>query len=440
MSSDATAANAPREIETDRASSGPTARAPAPLRRSNHLFAAASLLVGVVIVAGLIAVLWESSQLNRPNASAAHGNQASHPVASTDSNSAQAAQAMARLLALRTLGNEAREALASHEKESAAWEKAVSQIIEGKAGKKIAASDGQVERIASILDKNRLTETQLVSLKQQLETLLAPLDEAFRAGNVGFSPDGSYAGDVERIRNRLKDSAADLRDDGELLEILRRDSAENTPSEDSLSDRLEERRLFRARERLAAIEQATKAAHENTIRVVGEAEADVIKKKAEAEAEAKRLVGAVEAKRLIEEAELRKKTLDDELARKKLAEEAEMLRKRAEDPAVQRRYSALLDKGYRRFNSHPKAAYLDKSIEPAPASWSELNSNGWLADAKSFARALCPQPLAGYADVPNDRRTRPYPSNDAEWKQVELMLREFKELGPIWIEMKLLSP
>lgn len=440
MSSDASAANVPREIETDRASSGPAARASVPLRRSNHLFAAAALLVGVVIVAGLIAVLWESSQLNRPNVAAAQGSQAPQTVTSTDSNSAGAAQAIARLLALRTLGAEAREALAAHEKEAAAWDKAVSLIAEGGVGRKIAASDVQVERIASILDKNRLTETQLISLKQQLDTLLAPVDEAFRAGNVGFSPDDSYASDVDRIRNRLKESTADLRDDGELLEIVRRDSAENTPSEASLSERLEERRLFRARERLAAIEQTTKAAHENAIRVVGEAEAEVIKKKAEAEAEAKRLVGAVEAKRLVEEAELRKKTLDDELARKKLAEEAEMLRKRAEDPAVQRRYSALLDKGYRRFNSHPKAAYLDKSIEPEPASWSELNSNGWLADVKSFARALCPQPLAGYADVPNDRRTRPYPSSDGEWKQVESMLLEFKSLGPIWREMGLISP
>jgi hypothetical protein len=440
MSSDASAANAPREIETDRAPSGPSSRSPAPLRRSNHLFAAAALLVGVVIVAGLIAVLWESAQLNRPNAPAAHGSQASQSIVQSDSNPAQAAQAMARLLALRTLGAEAREALGNYEKESKAWEKTVSQIVEGPAGRKVAASDERVDRVAIILDKDRLTETQLKSLMQQLDTLLLPVDEAFRAGNVGFLADASYAVDVERIRDELKRAAVGFQADRELLEVVIKDSAEGTPSGAALSDRLKERRLIRASERLAAIERAAKAAHEDAIRVVGEAEAEAIGKKAAAEAEAKRLLGATEAKRLIEEAELRRKTLDDELARRKLAEEAAILRKRAEDPAVQRRYSALLDKGFRRFNSHPKAAYLDKSIEAEPASWSELNSNGWLADVKSFARALCPQPLAGYQDVPNDRRTRPYPSTDAEWKQMEPMLQEFKQLGPLWREMGLLGP
>lgn len=329
--------------------------------------------------------------------------------------------------------------MSRYEGEFASWEKAVTQITEGIAGRKLAANDERVDRLAVVLDKERMSEAQLDGLKQQLETLVAPADEAFRTGNVGFLPDASYGAEVERIRDQLKRAAVGLRDDRELLEILVQDSAQDTPAEAALSDRLKERRLLRARERLAAIEAAAKAAHENGIRVVGEAEADAITKRATAEAEAKRLIGASDAKRLIEEAELRRKTLDDELARRKLAEEAATLRKRAEDPAVQRRYSALLDKGFRRFNSHPKAAYLDKSIEAEPASWSELNSNGWLADTKSFARALCPQPLAGYSDVPNDRRTRPYPSTDAEWKQAELMLQEFKQLGPTWVEMRLLS-
>lgn len=438
MSTDASAANAPREIETDRTPSGPSARTPTPIRRGNHLFAAAALLVGLIIVAGLIAVLWESARLNGSTASAANGSPVPKGAAPSEGNSTQAAQATARPLALRTLGTEAREALSKYEGEFASWEKAVTQITEGTAGKKLGANDEVVDRLAVVLDKDRMSEAQFDGLKQQLETLVAPADEAFRTGNVGFLPDASYGAEVERIRDQLKRAATGLRDDRELLEILVQDSAQEIPAEAALSERLKERRLVRARERLAAIETAAKAAHENAIRVVGEAEAEAISKRAAAEAEAKRLIGASEAKRLIEEAELRRKTLDDELARRKLAEEAATLRKRAEDPAVQRRYSALLDKGFRRFNSHPKAAYLDKSIEAEPASWSELNSNGWLADVKSFARALCPQPLAGYQDVPNDRRTRPYPSTDSEWKQVELMLQEFKSLGPIWVEMKLL--
>lgn len=148
----------------------------------------------------------------------------------------------------------------------------------------------------------------------------------------------------ELIRDQLKRAPTGIRHDRELLKILVQDNAQEPPAEAALLDRLEERRLLRARERLAATEAAAKAAREDAIWVVGEAEAESITKEAAAEPEAKRLTAATEGKRLIEEAKLRRKTLEDELARRKLAEEAATLRRRTEDPAVQRRYTVLLDK------------------------------------------------------------------------------------------------
>src|SRR5262245_11056585 len=114
MSTDSTAVNSPRESETDRGFSGHTSRNPTPLRKSNHLFAAAALLVGLIIVAGLIAVLWESARLSGSPTAAANG--LGKPKAgSLPNNTAETAQTTARLIALRTFGTEARDALAQYE-------------------------------------------------------------------------------------------------------------------------------------------------------------------------------------------------------------------------------------------------------------------------------------------------------------------------------------
>lgn len=446
MSTDASAATGPREIETDRRTN---TASPTPVRKANHLFAAVALAIGLIIVAGLVAVLWESAKLNRPVAAAAAmqsnvpDSAAAAPLpppAPASVNSAPAILATARLLALRTVAAEARAELEKLDSELRGWKTALAEIMEGDAGKRLAADDGLLDRFLIIFDRERPSETHVESLKQQLDVLAGPIDEAFRNGNAAFAPERSYVTEIERIEDALKEAAAAYRGDREMLHSLLQESAKQTPVTRAFAERLQERRQANARQRLETIEAQSKAAREEAVRLVGAAEADAIKKKAEAEAEAKRLLGESESQQLIADAESRKKILEDEFARRRGAEEMASLRRRAEDSEVQRRYSPFLEKGRLRFDAPPTSNYLAVSAELERVSWGQLNANGWLSDVKSFARALTSQPLVENHHYVNDRRTWPYPTTEAEWKVRQAMLEEFKQLGPIWVEMRLLNP
>jgi hypothetical protein len=62
-----------------------------------------------------------------------------------------------------------------------------------------------------------------------------------------------------------------------------------------------------------------------------------------------------------------------------------------------------------------------------------------LKDAESFAKAMSKQPNTDF-NIFNDRPTHAYPKTAAEWDEMEKLLAQFRLLGPIWVEMKLLDP
>lgn len=119
-------------------------------------------------------------------------------------------------------------------------------------------------------------------------------------------------------------------------------------------------------------------------------------------------------------------------------EEASRLRKLAEDPNVQKKYSAFLQQGYVQF-SFPPGFMEHRSERPLTVSFNDLIGKGWLKDSETFARAISRRPNTEYRAF-NDRPTHPYPRSDAEWKEMERLLEEFKMLAPVWVKMELLRP
>jgi hypothetical protein len=48
------------------------------------------------------------------------------------------------------------------------------------------------------------------------------------------------------------------------------------------------------------------------------------------------------------------------------------------------------------------------------------------------------QPNRNYS-VLSDRPTHAFPKTPEEWDEMEKLLKLFRELGPVWVEMKLLE-
>jgi hypothetical protein len=114
----------------------------------------------------------------------------------------------------------------------------------------------------------------------------------------------------------------------------------------------------------------------------------------------------------------------------------ERLKMLANDPAIQEKYAALLDKGHVLIG-HPEhfGNFKDKTERALPASLTAVQHHGYLNKVESFAKLLC-----GINKMSaNDRRKRSdYPKTEDDWKRWEEMRREFAELAPIWVEMGLL--
>lgn len=147
-----------------------------------------------------------------------------------------------------------------------------------------------------------------------------------------------------------------------------------------------------------------------------------------AKAEADKVLAQGDAQRLQLEAEAQQAREQGRVERLKIL---------ANDPSVQQKYTAVLDKGHVLITSTEYTGHFKwKSERALPASLSEVQKHGHVRTVENFAKLMC-----GIGNLAaNDRRKRSdYPKTDEDWKRWEDMRREFTELAPIWVEMGLLS-
>ncbi len=337
------------------------------------------------------------------------------------------ALAKAKTEALQSRAQEVKALLTKLEKEATGWGPRVQEILRGEPGKRLANNLGRVEQLAALLDKERLSPAMAQSWSKQMTTLLEPLEVAIQADDKFFAPEETLVRAVEALARNAQDRLQEYEQDRSILETMVQDSAAQEIGTRTLGQALEEHRSAKDRKKAAEIAVLKEAALR-----------DLVQKTAQAEIEAARIVEEEKAKQLLQKAGLEKSRLQQETELTKRQADKDRLRRLAEDPAVQAKYQALLQAGYMQFTSSPRGL-VTRGDRPLPASLGNLSQHGWLRDTETFAKALSRQPNRDY-NAFNDRPTLPYPQTDAEWKEIERLLEEFRLVSPLWVEMKLLRP
>ncbi|MCE5269541.1 MAG: hypothetical protein LLG00_16820 [Planctomycetaceae bacterium] len=313
------------------------------------------------------------------------------------------------------------------------------QLPESESGKRIAASIPHLDQYRALLQDPDRKPVRLVS--QHQDTVNVHLDTVrtyLGRGDNTALPNPQLVQDLERIEKEIKTLAPKYHRDRLTLENLVSETMATAPASTTLEKAVEQREREVAAGYAKQLAETRATADKEAQRVLREAEEKAIKEEAEAKAAAAARLAKEKVEKVRKDTDQQIAVLRDEEARKKREEETKRLRTLAEDPNVQAKYSALLRKGYMTFKGTPGAPQ-DMGQRPAPASFGDLNSRGWLKSVETFARAMSRQPSPDY-NVFNDRPTLAFPKTPAEWEEMEELYEQFKVLGPIWVEMKLLEP
>jgi len=348
------------------------------------------------------------------------------------------ARAKAKLLDAKNLGREAGAHLDALDKHIAVWETRTKTLLADEAGRKIADSPVAVDQADALMSKTRMAKLAVENLRGRLQALLDPVESALRVEDGSYTPTPELLAEIASIDRTAADGNRNFELDHAILQTLLADHGNRKPGGLTLSEAIEKRRSIAATKEAEELAKAKAKAREIASEKIRQAETEATVKIAEAEAYAAKVLGEVKAKQLKEQADQTKKKLQEIAEAEARKTEQQDLKRRAEDPAIQAKYQALMAPGRFQFNS-VQGGSMTQSERPEPVSFGELSRNHWMKDAKSFARALSAKPHIDYNWF-NDRPVLAYPKSAADWTKVDRMLEEFRVLGPVWVEMKLLRP
>lgn len=316
------------------------------------------------------------------------------------------------------------------------WDTEYSDLLTNEQGRRIASDPEGVRSFITLLDMERPNLAMIVGMRDRINNLQTPVDEALsKDGKALAMPVEELFGEVDQLLADFAPVHSSMEMQKRLAQDLVFKFAKANPSPKTLGEVVQEIRLEASERKLAELTAARKSAQEAADALVIAVEKDAIAARGKAVAEARRLLGEKEAEEIVEDAKLRRETLEADLAKRKEEQRVAELRKRASDPLVQRKYSAFLDKGLATFSYG--AGNSSPGDRPLPASWGELNRNGFVKDVQAFAKSLSAQ---AFHTGTNDRRVAAMPKTEAEWKEADRLYEDFKLLGPIWVEMGLLLP
>lgn len=333
--------------------------------------------------------------------------------------------ALTQLQAARRSGDQALKAVADLEAELQVWNEQVVPLLGNEQGRFLAGEPTFVKAFDTLFRAGRASRDDAQAARKRIDTLLKPIDQALRSEGVVYAPSHQVVPQLESDRDAAQAQAADYRQARESIQALLADArraGKSAPT--TLAEAIDGVKMDYAQRRATLIAAARdRVEEENSQKLV------II------EEEKHRQIA--EAERVRRESELEAQRLNVQAQTRQFVDRArlERIRALAGDPNVRDKYSAFLDPGHVVFM--PNDLYFGKhrTERKVPASLSDLQRNGHLANAVAFGKAMCG---IGPMSV-NDRRTRAdYPANEEAWKVYEELYREFRELAPEWVRMGML--
>lgn len=344
---------------------------------------------------------------------------------------AEEAKALAktRLQRLRHSADDVIALAAQFEREHDESAAVVPTLLTDERGKRLSTDPDAVQAIRSISQAQRAPRTLAEQVRQNVATLIEPVDAALKADDSAYTPSDALSGQLEEETKRINVGLEDIRRVRRQIDGLILATATRAPGE-PLAVVIQ--RMEAAEARL----QANAVAAERTT-----ATSEVHQQIAQAEGDKVREIGNAETARVQAEADAEQSRIRSEALTVRQQGERDRLLKLAKDPAVQARFTPFLSPG-RRYPARYEGSvrWLERKpwgrTPPRAVSLKELSTGGVLDSLQNFVVAAASSKSKTGAQ--NDRPHWPMPVSQSEWAARETDFTLFCEVAPVWVELGLI--
>jgi hypothetical protein len=342
------------------------------------------------------------------------------------------ARSRARLQTVRMRAQEIQATVDALERELTAWETQLVGVLKGDPGKQLAGDRNRVEQFGALYEKPRLERDGVRALRNQLSTLLEPVEAAVKRDDA-YLPSSGLMEDMEKVFQSAKDALREYEQARVAIQTLLADSAHSKPADKTLSDALDDLRAEQARDRVARVTATRKAAYEKATKELA-AHAEALEKE----------LAEVEKKQATAMQETEKFKREQLIAAEKKARERKQLEASFEKalPEIKQLLAPFLEKGNKQ--PAPWGGFMHVE-EYAPVSFGRLQSGGYLEKTEDAARLL--GRLVSSDGNGNDRKSKwllpsvpPSRWSEETLKRIQRAQELITGFGPLMVEKKMLSP
>lgn len=337
--------------------------------------------------------------------------------------------AKVRLQRLRHSADDVIALTRQFEREHDEWAALATGLLSDERGKRLAADPDAVQAFRSLSQASRPLRGLSEQVRQNVATLMAPLDAALKDDDSAYSPSETLAVQLEEEMKRALAAIDEYQRPRRQLEGLVLATAARSGA-DTLATVIQRLEAANARSQASAIAVAQQQATNEVREQVAEAEGTKVRE-----------IGKSHAERVKAEEDAEQARIDAEALRTRQSGERDRLLKLANDSAVQARFAPFLSAG-RRYPARYEGSvrWLERKpwgrTPPRPVSLRELKTGGVLDSLQNFVVAAASSKSKTGAQ--NDRPHWPMPTTQAEWTAAEAEFNLFNELVPVWVELRVL--
>lgn len=297
------------------------------------------------------------------------------------------------------------------------WDSHIVPLLTNEEGRKLAATEDNLRVFKSLYAKRRVTKIDAAALRTEIETLLAPINQALASDAPGHGAGEDFNKRMEAKHAEAEKSAIEVRSAREAIRNLVALAASSAPSAKTLEQALADISLRDTQQEAALIARTEKESRDASSAEMVKARQTLL----EAQAEKERLA-----------VERQASAVRDKIQHDKDLEEAQT-------PAVQEAIRFFTTAGY--YQPDAQSSYI-KTVEPRPISYSRLVAKGALEPTNHglgqllFIATRYPSDLRPTWSMANEVMNLT-PAQSKKLADTQGYLRRF---GPVLVELKLLDP
>lgn len=142
------------------------------------------------------------------------------------------------------------------------WDETVPRLLSGdnKRSRSIAADNGATRLFLGALDRERISQSELESLREALLALAVPLEAAVEDNSVVLKMGPEFTTEISDITERLRSGLKSWQEDNAVVRLLAKEAEERPAGELTLGEAIEQLRANETRRRAEKIDEEVAAA------------------------------------------------------------------------------------------------------------------------------------------------------------------------------------